>query len=142
MIQVPAAGTGILNSWYTFWFNVSNTLWTLNLNFGFRPEIESILDFGGKNLDFGFRFEIDLQALKFSILDFGTTKRGNRGRDVYILVKFSISSVSKFSISISEIYDEYDGFDIGEDYYKYDVDYYDRRDDKKCDYRNDGDILG
>ena len=42
------------------------------------------MDFGGKYLDFGFRFEIDLRALKFSILDFGTTKRGNRGRDVYI----------------------------------------------------------
>ena len=60
------------------------------------PEIESILDFGGKYLDFGFRFEIDLRALKFSILDFGTTKRGNRGRDVYISQVFDFECIKVF----------------------------------------------
>ena len=60
------------------------------------PEIESILDFGGKNLDFGFRFEIDLRALKFSILDFGTAKRGNRGRDVYISQVFDFECIKVF----------------------------------------------
>ena len=54
------------------------------------------MDFGGKNLDFGFRFEIDLRALKFSILDFGTTKRGNRGRDVYISQVFDFECIKVF----------------------------------------------
>ena len=54
------------------------------------------MHFGGKNLDFGFRFEIDLRALKFSILDFGTTKRGNRGRDVYISQVFDFECIKVF----------------------------------------------
>ena len=54
------------------------------------------MDFGGKDLDFGFRFEIDLRALKFSILDFGTTKRGNRGRDVYISQVFDFECIKVF----------------------------------------------